>query len=429
MIYLLAGALFFTLVIAFILSKCDIFSPWVIITASFFNSTCLAMLNVDYWGFTFHLNTCIVILTGVILFGCGSIFSNYAFQGEEPLNISFTEFNMRRVHISLVCCTLFILILSYISLELSYRLSVQYGNTGGYSNIVRTLRPLIENKVFVFPSIFSYMGLIGAGLSYVFLAIGINNSIAHKVKIKNLIFLFPLFAYVPMILLSTGRVMFLQVMIFIVVCVGLLYQRKYGYSKKVTLKMLGCFCGMMLLFFIMFFSAGHLTGKIITEDRTPFIIISHYTGAQIPALDIQLNSFLWNDTNNIGGTTLLGLYGNLRKLGIELPETSMFLPFIQLKHVTTNVYTSLFRYIRDYGMLGMCAITFFLGMFYTTIYNLIKYRYKSFSLLVVYAVICMPLFLFGHDEIFFTGVLISRNVYLFIMMMLLIRFLRMKKGV
>ena len=424
MIYLLAASLASVLVIAFILSKCDVFSPWVIITASFLNSTCLAMLNVNYWGFTFHLNTCLVILSGVLLFGCGSLLSNSAFRREIPMCGGFVEFDMKKSYLLAVLSTVLIAVLSYLALKELYQLSIQYGNTEGYSNIVRTLRPLIEAKILDLPRDFAYMNLIGMALSCTFLAIGINNIITQKNKLEYLIFLLPMLAYIPMILLSTGRMSFLQVILFSIVIGGILYQKKYGYSKITTVKMLVYICGAMILFFICFFSAGHLTGKVITADRTPFVIISHYTGAQIPALDIQLNNYLWNDTNNIGEITLLGIYGNLRHLGIELPQTSMFLPFIQLNHVTTNVYTSLFRYIHDYGMVGMWVITFTLGVFYTTLYNVIKYRCRSFILLIIYAYISLPLFLFGHDEIFLTGIIVSRNIYLFAIMILLVEILK-----
>ena len=76
----------------------------------------------------------------------------------------------------------------------------------------------------------------------------------------------------------------------------------------------------------------------------------------------------------------------------------------------------------------MWSIVFFLGILYTTFYNLIKYRYNSFSLLVIYSYICLPLFLFGHDELFLTGVILSRNVYLFIFMILLIKFLKLRRS-
>ena len=426
MIYLLAASLASILVIAFILSKCDIFSPWVIITACFLNSTCLAMLNVDYWGFTFHLNTCLVILSGVIFFGCGSLFSNSAFKRVPLICYVSFELDMKRCYLFVGLSTILIAAFSYLSLKELYQVSIQYGNTEGYSNIVRTLRPLIEAKVFDLPRDFAYMSLVGMALSFTFLAIAINNIITQRRKIKNLIFLIPFIAYIPMILLSTGRLAFLHAILFSIVIGGILYQKKYGCSKYITIKLLACILGAMILFFICFFLSGHLTGKVITADRTPFVIISHYTGAQIPALDIQLNSYLWNDTNNIGEITLLGLYGNLRHFGFNLPQTSMFLPFIQLNHVTTNVYTSLFRYIHDYGMIGMWVITFTLGIFYTTLYNIIKYKSKSFLLLMIYAYISLALFLFGHDEIFLTIMVASRNIYLFVIMALLISMLKVR---
>ena len=428
MIFLLAIALILVLIIAFIMSKGDIFSPWVIITASFLNSTCLAMFNLAYWGYTFHLNTCLIILSGVILFGCGSLFGDYAFSGEKTLQFELDKFNIKTCYLTVVFSTLIVLCLSYFSFQDLYHLSMQYGNTEGYKNIVRTLRPLIEAQILHLPNSYSYRNLIATVFVYVFLAVGINRTIFEGLKMRNLIYLLPLCAYVPMMLLSTGRMAFLRVILFIIVISGILYQRKIGYSWKTTLKILiGVYCA-MTIFFVCFFAAGHLTGKVITAERTPFIIISHYTGAQIPALDIQLNNYLWNDRNNVGEITLLGLYGNLRKLGLQLPDTSMFLPFIHLHHVTTNVYTSLFRYIHDYGVVGMWSIVFFLGILYTTFYNLIKYRYNSFSLLVIYSYICLPLFLFGHDELFLTGVILSRNVYLFIFMILLIKFLKLRRS-
>lgn len=411
LIYLLVAMLTCILIMAYIFSNQDLFSPWVIIVASFLNSSVLAMLNIHYWNYEFHFNTCLIITSAVLIFGMGALVSNYIFMDTEPLSgATNSTYFIHPVIVLLV--TIFLLILSYFSFQEVYQTSLRYGNTGGYVNMIRAIRPFIESNELSFSRYHEYRNIISFGIASFFLIIFVYNFINLKFKIWVFLLLLPVMAYIPVILLSTGRVGFLQLMVIFITSFAILYQKKHGYSFRTNIKIIAMLCVVVGIFLISFFSAGHLTGKVISTQRTPFVIISHYTGAQIPAFDVFLNEDYVPDNYLVGSITLLGIHGNLRTLGFHVPKPNMFLSFTYFDNVSTNVYTSLRRYIQDYGFTGMWIIVFILGVGYTTIYNLIKYQTQSIWLLIIYSMFSLPLFMFGHDDMFLTGIVTSRNVYL-----------------
>ena len=80
MIYILLIALIVMLAIAFICSKGDILSPWVITCGVFSFCTFVAMLNVNRWEFTLSPFTLLIVLGGVLAFGVGELTISYAFD-------------------------------------------------------------------------------------------------------------------------------------------------------------------------------------------------------------------------------------------------------------------------------------------------------------------------------------------------------------
>ena len=84
MIYILLIALIMMLAIAFICSKGDILSPWVITCGVFIFSTLVATFNIEEWGFALSPITLIVVIGCLLAFGAGELTVSYAFDSHHP---------------------------------------------------------------------------------------------------------------------------------------------------------------------------------------------------------------------------------------------------------------------------------------------------------------------------------------------------------
>lgn len=414
LIYALVAMLFCILVLAYVVSDQDLFHPWVIATASFLNSAVLAMLNLNYWQYDFHANTCLIIVVAVLCFGAGSIFVSYrlgdGYRHRMPNNLIRLPGWMAYVAAFLIA------VMAVLSLQSMYSLSVEYGNIDGYAGMLPTVRRLFESRELVMPRWQSYRLIGSLAITITFLGVYIFNTVFGGWKKSSVSYLLPLVAFVPHIVLTTGRIDFLKVTLGIVLIGGILYQIRYGSSFRHNIKIIGYVGVAFFLFFLAFFAAGSLTWKGVSADHGPFAIISHYTGAQIPAFDFFVNGKSYPEDLLVGKMTLVGIYSNLRTMGVDLPQASTFLEFTAFVNVDTNVYTPLRAYIQDYGYVGMGIVCFLIGLLTTLLYQLVKSWRLGFYGLLVYVVTCWPLFLFGHGETFFSSILSTTTIYLMVIL-------------
>lgn len=86
--------------------------------------------------------------------------------------------------------------------------------------------------------------------------------------------------------------------------------------------------------------------------------------------------------------------------------------------IDTNVYTAEWRYYKDFGIMGMSAIMWILGAFYTFFYNKIKYCSSSPFIAIFYSSIAFPLFLSSIDERFFIDLFGTSILYQFLLLYL-----------
>ena len=412
MIYALVAMLACILIFAYVAAKQDLLSPWVLITASFLNSSVLAMLNLEYWQYGFHMNTCLVIVASVVSFGLGNMFVMHAFKWNGYTRISGSERPYVLPLWVIAACILVEAAWAAVSARELYQLSEAYGNSEGLKHAIPVVRTMLEAKVVMLPRIIYYGFDVALAISTFFMGLFLRNLIWFGWRKVSLLWLLPLLGIVPHTLLTTGRVGFLTFTLVGLIEAVVLYQLKHGCSFRNNLRLVSVMAMVFVFFFASFFAAGSLTWKGLSADRGPFKIISHYTGAQVPAFDVYLNQLTTPEDTLIGPMTLIGIHGNLRALGFDIKPRSTFLEFTHFANVDTNIYTSLRAYINDYGYIGMAMVSFLLGTFCTAFYQLLAGGRLGFMGLLAYASIAWPLFLFGHNETFFVGVFTTTSIYI-----------------
>ena len=417
LLLVMLGLLF---VLAFIISKFDILHPWVIICSMMTASALFACIGSYKWSYYISVDAALVVISAVIMFGIGAVWTDYYMGNKVIWDDSMNHDQYIISNERLIVAIVLVLFFSYLQVQETYRNSLLYGNTEGYWGMVRVMRKVIESNTFSYSRWRTYRTIIASSIMYCSLFTFLYNMI-YSVKvyrIKAIKFLLPIISYFPFLLVSGGREGILEIVLFALMSGSILYGRKNKFSLTGNRKILLAFFLSWSGFIVLFLLFGFITGKVRIGGRGPLTIITHYLGLSFPALTLWLKK-IPIESPLIGSTTLMGIYGNLRTLGMKLPKVISFLPFVGFEgisenYVNTNVYTTMMRYIKDYGYVGMMLIMSFLGILYSFMYSFLKYRTKHLELIAMYSTILMPLFFSMNDERFLMRVLTTATVYKFV---------------
>lgn len=410
--YLLYSLLLFGCVLLTFISyfafEYDLLAPALAFNGGMTISVLLAFLTINKWGLFLHSNTVIVVLTTLLVMTISSYITQLMFD-----KVKTADFKMRYypvVYLKLILSLLIMGIMIYLNFEEMYQLSLSLGNTKGITGIISTIRPFIEKEAVHVSRWMNYRNLIAQFIACFYLYIFSSNIIFYKKRWRNICLLLPVLSYLPFIILTTGRITMLTFLIFSLIVLGTLFQKKYGYTIQSMYKLFVSICMCMFVFMASFFILGEFTGKNLSASRTPFVIISHYAGLSIPAFDFFLNTDVV-DTNLIGQSTLIGPYRNLNALGFNFPLPRIFLDFVKMDNIDTNVYTAMMRYINDYGFVGMYALVSLLAVGYSSLYYYIKKVDHRPIILIFYAMNAFPLYLLSIDDRFFIDIVNTQFLY------------------
>ena len=424
--YLLLAILIPLSVAVFILTEFDILHPVCIVTFVMTASAFLAATKIEQWHLPMSINASLLIVTSLICFIAGGLWVDWRIKKNLngiPVNKECCEYSISDSGLLLIL--LVILVLAFFQYREFYDSSVMLGNHSGpfdFSSMIKTIRPSIERETFKFSRWFFYRVYIVQGLVFcslfVFFARSIQGNCRFQI-VHNIKYLAPLLIYVVFFLCDTGRTQPLDIMLFGLLTGAIIYQIRNHFSvKSKTNILIACIvCGLFFLSF--FFALGTLSGKV-AEGMSLYEILVHYAGLSMPAFSVFLEQ-LRVENSYIGSTTLYGIYNNLNRLGAGLPPVKLFLPFVYFKGVDTNVYTMMARYITDYGFIGMHLVMAFIGMFYVTFYDYIRYVAKRIEWVPYYGFLPITLFFAMNDERFLSQIINTATLYKFVLFFLVFK--------
>ena len=397
-------------IICYQLSDKDIIAPLFLLPFSFTCSSFLVIPYSELWDLHIGIKSFLFIIASIVAycFGCKTVINSYS--DDSSPKIGFREIQIDNNFV--ISVSIFLSFLLYQSFNELLQLSIELGNTSGYSQMIHTVRYKIEDNSIIMPRSMEYRLLTAQVICYYFLYIFFNNMFFSSNLRKQLIFLVPVIIYIPFTVLTTGRMHMLFLLIYCVVVMAFFYQNINGKNFKTHIRFLSILSVFILLFLIMFFLMGLLTGKSIIANRSLFMIISHYGGLSIPALDKLLDTSIL-ENGYIGDKTLLGVFGFLRRF-ITVPEPKV-LNFTEFRGIDTNVYTALGRYFYDYGFCMSIAMMFFIGLVYSEGYRRLN-TYFDRKKLMVFAAYSYPLICFYQDEWFLMSVFTIRFVYFVVLL-------------
>ena len=253
------------------------------------------------------------------------------------------------------------------------------------------------------------------------------NKYINKEKFK-FILLIPVLLYFSQIILSTGRSEFIYLIYGFLVIGYCLKKRSTNWEKKKDFKHLKYIVIGVLFFFFLF----SYTSSLRSKGNTDVIeTAGHYVGSSIPAFDwyienngLESNAVFWGEQTQI-------LYHSIAKsLGISDYKPVYTMPPCNLKNgALTNIYTSLCRYVHDYGVLVMFIIIFLQGYIYSILFNKIKQNNSYGLRIILYSFLSYPLAEFAIDERIFSNMIGARTVYVCIYIWLFYKYLIKKDKV
>lgn len=388
--------------VAYILERRDILSPWVISCVMFTISAFFALANAQNWGYSLSPNAVLVILSGLFAFGLASILVSVLVerhsQVKKVVMVKGRQDPQKPFDIPGAALVMIIVLMTGIFLYIfikTYQFSVEQGNTYGISQMIKYARQGLLQPGNNLGRIVGHLNLISECMQLVFLYIFLHNCLLCVFRKKWLLYLLPIGIDIAVQTLGTGRIFMINMASSILIIGFVLYNFRYGWSRQLTLRIIAAGAAALLLFFIVFTLLGYLTGK--SQLRSVWDMISIYTGLSIPSLDVFLSSpreepSIW------GEETLYGLHNILRTLGMDIPVDVRHLEFVSFGEASGNVYTSLRRYIHDYGFAGMLIVQFLLGVLYSAFYQFIKHKDRAGFSLIIYSWMFYALVMQGIDE-------------------------------
>lgn len=406
MILILIAILIILLLLSLAIYKGDIIAPSVISCAMFLLSSIVACMNITKWNFIFHGTTILVISLGLILFLFGSLCSKSFFK-KQP--VDFEIYNIKGSQSPIkISKTLFwfSVFFTFFGTYIFYRrvqtiiATFDYGDMYAL-NALRYL--LIQNDAKIGASV-ALLEFLVFGIAFVFLYVFLYNVSVAGQKIRaNWYYLFPSIGYFVISTFTSNRSGFILYISYFIFMWVIFYYYKNNwkvFNMKSSVKIISLCILLLILYLIIFRLLGYLTGK--SQNFGLYDTLSVYIGGSIVGLDNFLKNSAHSFTNVFGEETIIGIRLILQKFGVKVSETKYLLEFTQIgtTSLTTNVFTSLRRYIHDYGLFGMMFIQFILGFFYTFFYNWIKRKnYLGFGV-IVYCYLSMGLVYQSIEEQF-----------------------------
>ncbi|MBQ9479698.1 MAG: oligosaccharide repeat unit polymerase [Selenomonadaceae bacterium] len=408
----LSATLFVILLATVLYFRFDFMQPSIIFVGTLMLSVAMAMTLADKWCLTVGLKTFLCLALASTAFVLGNIFADRCVRSDEPISNPTVE--IRIGNLKIILALLIMAVLLYFNFLESYEMSIELGNKKGLAEMIRVNRQAIEAQLATFSRWTSYRSMLAQAITYTFLYVFVRNAIERRVI--RLRYLLPLLLYIPMLILNTGRMGLLCLFVYVVVVASIIHQRRHPRSIVKRLSTVKALVGAAIGFAALFMLMGVFTGKTITAERTPLIILAHYAGLSIPALDVFLNRDLVESTL-IGSHTLHGIYRTLGTIGFDLPTVPLFLPFVAFNGIDTNVYTAEARYIQDYGWLGMTMILWSFGALYSFGYRYVRDRSSALPLMF-YGFCSYPLFLSSIDERVMLDLFSTTPIYILILLWL-----------
>lgn len=410
MIYILFISLLMMLIVSFFINKFDLLSPWLISITVFIISVLFVFLNKDNWDISISPYTALIIIIALLSVGIGEIIARFIFRDTSTTLIPEAHSKIkipRLLNFLVFVFSLVVLIWYYLRMR---QIAEMVGYSSGQQLLIQYARlGILQYGISVGPVLAIATFLLRA-LSYIYTFVFLYNFyMFKKSRVKNeAYYLFPSIVYLTQYSLSGSRGAIIEYFTYVIILMGI-FLIKTKKSNIETNKRISKYAVVgLLVFFIVFIFLGNFKGWEGTDIKS---LLSIYTGGSILAFDNYIN--LPKVPNEyFAEETLIGVNNLLYRIGIYDREFSRILDFTVIdSKITTNIYTSLRRYIQDFGVFGMIIIQIIIGFFFGSLYTKIK-KSKGFDFVfILYAILFMSITYQSIDEQFLTTFMSTTQIF------------------
>ena len=363
-IYYLITFLVILIIINYIITNGDIVSPQNIVTLGFLGASLFCTYLIDYYEVQLSWKTFLIIFLGLTFFSIGSTLvvlkSKKAFYMKEYYE-NFIEY--RPTTISNVILITFCAITTVLFV---FNVIKVAGGFNALEEVTYVYRAKGYDGSNLQPFYVNQMIKLFKAIAYVYLFYFINNIVYTKKIKKNILLLFPTIFLIVVSIFGASRTELITILCYVMVLVFFFNGRKKKYSRKASIRFAKYAVVAVSAFLILFSSMRTMVGRKSTSD--PMTYIASYVGGSIELLDIYIqDEGLESKAEMFGEETFYALRSNL---GISSKETG-HQEFRRAKSgiLVGNVYTSLRKYLHDFGVFGVVFIQTILGFFYTYWYK------------------------------------------------------------
>lgn len=335
----------------------QLLSPSVVVSGMFMFSSLILLLNGNDWGFVISAYTGLFIVFSLSLFSLGAFYGTHlvahsiqrastrmgragVWLSDNGNDIDIPKYGMLAINIICLIATI-----GYIKHQSDLALAL--GNTRGVWGIVDAIRTQVVS--YHDESITNLGHVMNTGLaftraagtvSFFLLAVNFSN------RKKYLKYAVPIACFIINTIFSTGRAGFIGMAVMVMYNIFIVRRMRNGLpnaNKKIIKYVLVGACVTLLVFRLL----GNLTGKsaILSVWQT----ISIYIGSPLLCLDTVLTNG-WSTSAFFGQYSFRGLYNIFGMLGFTVPDLILHEEMIRWGNYASNIYTSYYPYIRDFGL-------------------------------------------------------------------------------
>lgn len=421
------------------LTRSDWGSPAVIVSAAFLLCSLAGLYNVSKYGIELSMHATMLIAGLVACFVLLSLFVSVCYRGSlkrvsgSGHEIELVLINLPRFVIRLCIGLAVLTLISHVADTLSsfsiiggsgdwnesmnsYRTSLAYGEAAegaGSSSISNALFKLLSP------------------VSFIFMYIGINNSLASKkLSLHLLVMLFPAICYLLCEIATGVRLGAIRMICAALVLAWVLWSKQHGWTKKILVGAIVRAILLIAVACVLFWLLAWVVGRQVELGLLDYIC--SYIGFSFISFDLFLQHPLAT-RDLFGAETFVAIYGFLGRLlgddGLIYSGNNEFRSWHGIG--LGNVYTSFRTWYSDFGLAGTVVLCLICSLVMTLVYERCRSKDDkngiSFSL-VVYSYFAAGLFAMPLVSLLTQTALQVTTVFELLMIYVLIRvFDRYKK--
>ena len=393
--------------------------PSNILLMAYIFSIYLATLNIESWKIQLHQNTFFLILLGLTSFIFGSQLPTMIIRLKgKSLKIrnDYKYYEINRV------LRIFLFLFQLITCVIAFYFvsntvgGVSLANFGTAMEKYRQMSAYDVEAV-PFPGYLSQMIRISNILVYFIAYIFFENYFyikEHKEHRRNNIkrlFIATMLMQAFLSIITAGRFALIQQIIGVYVLYSIISSQNNNRinPKKILTVILGSF-----VILAAFSSMRGLVGR--TNESDSFDYISGYIGGSVPLLDSAINRDIVDGEDlGFGYNTFFPLYRLLYNLNIVNSHRKGNLEFTQSGSLNGNVYTSLYIFYLDFGIVGAVILQFISGIIWSVVwyivYNRNDFKKKKIILMLLYCLHINSIALHFYSEGFYSAIIAPSFVF------------------